>query len=97
MGTQVLILPIMERRSFNVNRNIYIVNHSNNNKNEKKKEKKKKKSTYKHLHFFLNPFLPVMKTRTVNIPAQKFNKHSYTKDSAEHDFICQSGSYASLP
>ena len=24
LGTQVLILPIMERRSFNVNRNIYI-------------------------------------------------------------------------
>ena len=36
LGTQVLILPITERKSFNVNRNIYMhkVNHSNNN-NEK--------------------------------------------------------------
>ena len=41
--------------------------------------------------------LPIMKTKTVNIQAQEFNKHSYTKDSLEHDFICQSGSYASLP
>ena len=28
-----------------------------------------------------------MKT-TVNIQAEKFNKHSYTKGSPEHDFIC---------
>ena len=31
-----------------------------------------------------------MKTRTVNIQLQKFNKHSYTKGSPEHDIICQS-------
>ena len=29
--------------------------------------------------------------------AQNFNKHSYTKGSPEHNFICQSGSYAGLP
>ena len=50
----------------------------NNNNN-------KAKSIYKHLHF---SFLPTTKTRTVNIPTQKFNKHNYTKDSPEHDFIC---------
>ena len=52
LGTQVLILPIMERKSFNVNRNIiyniYKVNHSNNN--EKKNATKNK--TKKHLQAF---------------------------------------------
>ena len=38
-----------------------------------------------------------MKGRTVNIQAQKFNKRSYTKDSLEHNFICQSGSHTGLP
>ena len=34
--------------------------------------------------------------KPVNIQAQKFNKHGYTKDSPEHDFICQSGAYEGL-
>ena len=56
LGTQVLIVPITERKSFSVNRNIYMykVNHSNNNyeKNATKKQTNKKaKSIYKHLHF----------------------------------------------
>ena len=62
----------------------------------RKPQPKDKQTNEKQQYFFLS-FLPVMKIRTVNIPAQKFNKHSYTKDSPEHDFICQSGSCASLP
>ena len=62
MGTQVLILPIMERKSFNVNRNICIKsepfklqqrekrNRKTNNK--KKKEKQKKKQAYKSIYIF---------------------------------------------
>ena len=47
LGTQVLIQPVTERKSFNVNRNIYMykVNHSNNNyeKNGTTKKEKRKK------------------------------------------------------
>ena len=64
--------------------------HSNSN-NEKNGTKNKLKA------FTFFTLLPVIKTKTVIIQAQKFNKHSYTKDSPEHDFICQSGSYAGLP
>ena len=62
---------------------------NNNEKNALKKKKKKKKRIYKYLLFFPS-FLPIMKTRTVNIQVQKFNKHShsYTIDSHGHDFIC---------
>ena len=67
-------------------------NNNNNNKNITSSNNKK------HLQAFtFFPFLPITKTRTINIQAHKFNKHSYTKDSPEHDFICQSGSYAGLP
>ena len=58
------------------------VNHSNNNNEEKATTKN---AFTKHSHF---PLLPVMKTRTVTIQAQTFNKHSYTKGSPEHNFIC---------
>ena len=51
VGTQVLILPIMERKSFNVNRNIiyniYKVNYSHNNEKNATKNK-----TKKHLQAF---------------------------------------------
>ena len=70
------------------------MNHSNNN--EKTQPKKQNRKTFTFFSLFFFSFLPIMKT-TVNIPAQKFNKHSYTKDSPEHDFICKSASYAGLP
>ena len=65
LGTQVLIQPVTERKSFNVNRNIYMykVNHSNNNY-EKNATKKKRRSIYKHLPV---SFSPIMKTKRVNI------------------------------
>ena len=77
------------------------VNHSNNNneKNVKKRKRKKggeKRSIYKHvIIFFL--FTNNENKNSKYIQGQKFNKHSCTKDSPEHDFICQSGSYAGLP
>ena len=57
LGTQVLIQPVTERKSFNVNRNIYMykVNHSNNNyeKNATKKKRTKKINKKKqHLYAF---------------------------------------------
>ena len=51
------------------------------------------KSIYKHLHFFL---FTNNENKNSKHTGTKFNKHSNAKDSPEHDFICQSGSYAGL-
>ena len=73
MGTEVLILLIIETRTFYVDQtHIHICEQrtiTNNNNIQKKKERIKfKKSIYKHF-----PFLPVKKTRRVNVQAQMFN------------------------
>ncbi len=62
---------------------------------DKRKPPPTTKSIYKH--FFLLLFTNNENKNSKYIQAQKFNKHSYTKDSPEHDFICQSGSYEGLP
>ena len=54
-----------------------------------RKKQQQQQQQQKHLQTFtFFPFLPIIKTRKVNIQAQKFNKHSYTVGSPEHDFIC---------
>ena len=57
LGTQVLILPITERKSFNVNRNIYMykANHSNNNY-EKNATKTKNKQKTAFISIYILPF-----------------------------------------
>ena len=68
----------------------------------RKSQKRKRKKEREKREAFTSIFFSLLFTNNENknskyIQAQKFNKHSCTKDSPEHDFICQSGSYAGQP